>query len=554
MAYKVLYRKYRPSRFADVVGQPQVTETLKSEIVANRVSHAYLFTGSRGTGKTTCAKILAKAVNCEHPVNGDPCGECETCKGLDNGSILDVVELDAASNNGVDDIRDIIEQVNFTPTNTKYRVYIIDEVHMLSGAAFNALLKTLEEPPSHVIFILATTEVHKLLPTILSRCQRFDFRRISPEDIAGRLEWVCEQEGATIDHEAALKIARIADGGMRDALSILDQCLGRSAHVDEAVVDATAGSADTGYLFDLAECVKNRDSSKALQIVADLHAESKDMSRLCTELTDHFRDLMLIKTVDNLKILRQMINKSDSEFKKLEDQAISHSMEMSIVLHSMDTLRNALDRMRFGNQRIEMEMAMVRLCSPQLDSSAEALIRRIEALESGKKGAGAVIPESIIERIEALERGMANAPRAEARPVSNTQRPAPAVTGEPVKPAEPPKSEEEIQREAVPFPQWPEVVERIRAVMPSAGSAFTGTKAYTSGAYILVEAKEIAFSLLRIPTNRDKIKTIIRDVTGRSYKLGPYRGEKITENKEPDAIELLAKRAEEASIEVNYTE
>ena len=223
--YKALYRKYRPQQFSDVVGQPQVTVTLKNELMAGRISHAYLFTGSRGTGKTTCAKILAKAVNCLDPQNGDPCGKCDVCRGLDDGSVLDVVELDAASNNGVDSIRALIEESNFTPTTAKYRVYIIDEVHMLSVSAFNALLKTLEEPPAHVIFILATTEVHKLLPTILSRCQRFDFRRIAPEDIAGRLEWVCTQENVTIDHDAAMLIAVTADGGMRDFLEVHRLCV-----------------------------------------------------------------------------------------------------------------------------------------------------------------------------------------------------------------------------------------------------------------------------------------------------------------------------------------
>ena len=217
--YQVLYRKYRPRFFADVVGQPQVTETLKNELTRGRVAHAYLFTGSRGTGKTTCAKILAKAVNCLTPVEGDPCGQCAVCRGLDEGSILDVVEIDAASNNGVESIRTLIEESNFTPASAKYRVYIIDEVHMLSVQAFNALLKTLEEPPAHVVFILATTEVHKLLPTILSRCQRFDFRRIAPGQMADRLDYVAGQEEAELDRDAALLIARLADGALRDALS-----------------------------------------------------------------------------------------------------------------------------------------------------------------------------------------------------------------------------------------------------------------------------------------------------------------------------------------------
>ena len=217
--YQVLYRKWRPRCFADVVGQPQVTVTLQNELMAGRIAHAYLFTGSRGTGKTTCAKILAKAVNCLHPQDGDPCGECEICRAADDGSLMDIVEIDAASNNGVDNIRTLREEANFTPASAKYRVYIIDEVHMLSVGAFNALLKTLEEPPPHVIFILATTEVHKLPATILSRCQRFDFRRIPPEDIADRLDYVARQEGATVDRDAALLLARLADGALRDALA-----------------------------------------------------------------------------------------------------------------------------------------------------------------------------------------------------------------------------------------------------------------------------------------------------------------------------------------------
>lgn len=241
--YQVLYRKYRPKVFSDVYGQEHVTSTLINEIKENRISHAYLFTGSRGTGKTTCAKILAKAVNCEHNENGEPCNECEVCKGLDSGSIYDVVEIDAASNNGVDNIRDLREEANYTPTRGRYRVYIIDEVHMLSKGAFNALLKTLEEPPEHVVFILATTEVHMLPATILSRCQRFDFKRIQPETMALRLKEVAGFENMQLDDDAAILISRIADGGMRDALSILDQCAGRGSHIDSKLVSEVAGIA-----------------------------------------------------------------------------------------------------------------------------------------------------------------------------------------------------------------------------------------------------------------------------------------------------------------------
>ena len=376
--YKVLYRKYRPQFFSDVVGQPQVTLTLQNEVMRGRIAHAYLFTGSRGTGKTTCAKILARAVNCLHPKDGDPCGQCEICKGLEEGSILDVVEIDAASNNGVDNIRSLIEESNFTPATAKYRVYIIDEVHMLSPSAFNALLKTLEEPPAHVIFILATTEVHKLLPTILSRCQRFDFKRIAPEDIAGRLEEVAEKESSQLDHDAALLIARIADGAMRDALSLLDQCLGRDRHVTLEVVNQTAGVAARDYLAALAQDIVGQNAAHALETLDSLHRESKDMTRLCQELAEYFRGLMLIKT---MKDASRLVLCSPQELEVMTGQALA--LSLSAILHGLDTFEETLHRMRYANQRAELEMAFVRLCSPELDTTPEALLRRLEALENG---------------------------------------------------------------------------------------------------------------------------------------------------------------------------
>ncbi len=279
--YQVLYRKYRPRVFADVYGQDHVTSTLKNEIKENRISHAYLFTGSRGTGKTTCAKILAKAVNCEHSIDGEPCNECEVCKGLDNGTIYDVVEIDAASNNGVDNIRDLREEANYTPSRGRYRVYIIDEVHMLSTGAFNALLKTLEEPPAHVIFILATTEVHKLPATILSRCQRFDFKRIQPETMSVRLKEVAGLEGLTLTDDAAVLIARIADGALRDGLSILDQCSGRSKNIDADLVADVAGLAGREALYQLSECIYKKDGSGAMPTISEIYQKIFDMERLC---------------------------------------------------------------------------------------------------------------------------------------------------------------------------------------------------------------------------------------------------------------------------------
>ncbi len=357
--YQALYRKWRPQVFADVVGQQHITTTLMNEINAGRHSHAYLFTGSRGTGKTTCAKIFAKAVNCEHPVNGDPCNECETCRGLDSGSILDVIEIDAASNNGVDNIRDIRDEANFTPVSGKYRVYIIDEVHMLSQGAFNALLKTLEEPPEHVKFVLATTEVHKLPATILSRCQRFDFKRITPEGIASRLGYIAEKEGLTLDNEAAMLIARLADGALRDALSIMDQCIGHNRNITVQVVNDTVGLAGKEYLFALSDAILRNDGAVALDIINDLHNRSCDMDRLCNELINHFRNIMVCKAV---KSPQNLIICSEPELRDYANMASAYQMDR--ILEVLNVLGDTLTNLRKGlNRRVETEMAIIRLCS-----------------------------------------------------------------------------------------------------------------------------------------------------------------------------------------------
>ena len=585
--YKVLYRKYRPRFFADVVDQPQVTVTLKNELTRGRIAHAYLFTGSRGTGKTTCAKILARAVNCLNPQNGDPCGECEVCRGLEDGSILDVVEIDAASNNGVDSIRSLIEESNFTPATAKYRVYIIDEVHMLSVAAFNALLKTLEEPPAHVIFILATTEVHKLLPTILSRCQRFDFRRISPEAIADRLEYVAKEEGAELDREAALLIARIADGAMRDALSLLDQCLGRDAHVTLETVNRTAGVAAREYLSSLAQTVADRDISRALTIIDELYRESKDMNRLCEEMAEYFRGLMLIKT---MKDASRLVTVSGEEWETMNRQAMA--MSLSAILHGLDTLEEALNKMRYGNQRAQLEMAFVRLCSPELDNTPEALLRRLEALESGgvtlRKTATPVpaqetaspaakqeepqqmelpAPEQkeIVPEQEKPEDKEGPKPEEElpAETQAFDQAPLPS---EPPEPAEPPKPPEQtppappaakpqpavdiqaLSEGAERFRDWSEILQVIKSSTKSVAMAFSGSSAYINGDYMLIDAPEIAFELLKRPEQRDRMREAIRQVTGRIYRLGPYRPGKPEE--EIDPLEELTRRAMESGIEV----
>lgn len=380
-AYQVLYRKYRPKTFSDVVGQPQVTTTLVNELKSGRTNHAYLFTGTRGTGKTSCAKILSKAVNCLNPQNGEPCCECEICKGIDRGEVFDVVEMDAASNRGIDDIRKIVEKIAFTPERGKYRVFIIDEVHMLTTEAFNALLKTLEEPPSHVIFILATTEVHKLPATILSRCQRFDFHRISAADLASRVKFVTETEGGTITDEAALLVAVIADGAVRDALSLLDRCLSLSNNVDIETVRTAAGLAQKDYLLSLASSCVNKNSERAISTLNKLYNDSKDMSKLCDELINHYRSLMLIKTVRNP---RELIIMSDEEYDTAYDQA--QILSLADIVYAMDVLQNAFERMARGaDNRIELEIALVKLSAPELDSSIESLLSRISALEKAVK-------------------------------------------------------------------------------------------------------------------------------------------------------------------------
>ncbi len=493
--YRVLYRKYRPRYFADVIGQPQVTDTLKNELRNDRIAHAYLFTGSRGTGKTTCSKILAKAVNCLSPENGDPCGRCEICRGIDDGSVLDVVEIDAASNNGVDDIRTLREEAAFTPANAKYRVYIIDEVHMLSIGAFNALLKTLEEPPEHVVFILATTEVHKLPATILSRCQRFDFHRISPKDIADRLKYVCQCENTEIDDNAALLLAGIADGAMRDALSLLDQCMGKGDRITETIVRQTAGLADKSHLIAITDAIIKKDSAAAVEIVDQLYSQSKEMLRLCDELTAHFRELMLIKSV---KKPRDIIVMSDEDYSKANDQALA--LPMREVVAVIDSLQRAAEKMTRGaNRRIEMEMTLVHLCTSVSPGS---------------------IDPAIEGRVAALERAVSALKRTPASVNTQTSNaPAPPVMVN--KPSA--DKMEELRKNAVPFKEWPEVIEEIRKTSKTIAAGFDGSRAFLSGKYLLIDSqREICYELLRKSSQRDSVRNAVKMITGNDYKLGRY--------------------------------
>ena len=553
--YQVLYRKYRPSVFADVYGQPQVTVTLKNELKAGRVAHAYLFTGSRGTGKTTCAKILAKAVNCLHPVDGDPCGECEICRGIDNGSVLDVVEIDAASNNGVDSIRALREEAHFTPAVAKYRVYIIDEVHMLSIGAFNALLKTLEEPPAHVVFILATTEVHKLPATILSRCQRFDFGRIAAEDIYARLADVAQQEGVSIEREAGLLIARLADGGMRDALSLFDQCLGRDKHVTVDVVNRTAGLAGRDHLVKLTDAILKKEAAPAMELIASLHNASKDMMRLCEEMITYFRGLMLIKT---MKDAGEMILASPEELQNMTAQAVA--MPLPAILHGLDTFRDTLEHMaRSGNQRTDMEMAMIRLCSPELDTTVESLLRRVTDLENALRAgrfaqpASPAVPAAPAAVQPKKEQVETPAPQPKAAPVPEILPPEPAAEPAPAAPRPGKVSLSELQKDAQKLKEWPEILQTIKQYSRSVAAAFVGSTAYISGNYVLIDAPEVAFELLRRPAQRDNMRDAIRQVTGRSYNLGPWKKEEQQEAA-ADPLQTLVQQARDMGVDVTVKE
>ena len=446
--YRALYRKWRPQRFEDVVGQRAIVTALKNQITAGRVGHAYLFTGVRGTGKTTCAKIFAKAVNCLHPVNGDPCGECEICKGIDNGSLLDVVEMDAASNNGVDDIRDLRDETAYTPSACQYKVYIIDEVHMLSTAAFNALLKTLEEPPAHVIFILATTEIQKVPATILSRCQRYDFTRIGPEDIARRVEYIAGEEKLELTSDGAELIARLADGALRDALSILDTCAGVTAKIDADVVRRMAGVTDRSYLFHISDALEAQDAAAALAQLAQLRQQSVDVKRLTEELIAHYRALMLAALPGGQALLSGVSPEEEALYLQKGPE-----LGQREAIRAIRTLGTALEHMTRGSdQRIELELALFSLSEPPQQIQAvtvQAAPARAAQPEAPRLFAAAVQPFASAP--------VQSAPAATApqNPAAGAE-PAPAVQKTPPQPAAP-EAQPAPAEELPPMPEEPPV-------------------------------------------------------------------------------------------------
>lgn len=572
--YQVLYRKYRPRVFADVYGQDHVTSTLKNEIKEGRISHAYLFTGSRGTGKTTCAKILAKAVNCPNAVDGEPCNACEICKGLDSGTIYDVVEIDAASNNGVDNIRDLREEVNYTPTRGKYRVYIIDEVHMLSTGAFNALLKTLEEPPAHVIFILATTEVHKLPATILSRCQRFDFKRIQPETMAVRLQQVAGLEGMELAPDAATLIARIADGALRDGLSILDQCAGRSKQITAQLVSEVAGLAGREALYRLSDAVLARDSSAAVEELAQLHENSYDMERLCVEMINHFRNFMMVKTV---KKSRELIICTDDEYKHIEESAGQFTLAQ--ILRGLDLFQSTLVKIKGGaTPRIEMEMAFIRLCEPKLETDQDAINQRLSALERAVQNGVSAAPVKTVQSPAPAARPApaqptvpptpqptpaAAAPAPEPEPVSATSaepvsapvpEPAP-VQPEPPVPPEPaaaaPSPAPAADSEQKLFMQWADLMEILHRTDIALFGVLSGSQGYTRGEFFLIDSPNPTIKeFIKISTHAKAIRAALHELTGHNYKLGLFKKKSTEQAPRRDPLEDLLSKARENHIQI----
>ena len=583
--YRALYRKWRPQRFEDVVGQRAIVTALKNQITANRVGHAYLFTGVRGTGKTTCAKIFAKAVNCLHPVNGDPCGECEICKGIDNGSILDVVEMDAASNNGVDDIRDLRDETAYTPSACKYKVYIIDEVHMLSTAAFNALLKTLEEPPAHVIFILATTEIQKVPATILSRCQRYDFTRIGPEDIARRVEYIAGEEKLELSPDGAELIARLADGALRDALSILDTCAGVTAKIDADVVRRMAGVTDRSYLFRISDALEAQDGATALAQLAQLRQQSVDVKRLTEELIAHYRALMLAALPGGQSLLSGVSPEEEALYLEKGPQ-----LGQREAIRAIRALGSALEHMTRGSdQRIELELALFGLSEPPQQPQAvpvQAAPVRAAAQPAAPQPfasatavqpfASAPTPQPPIPSVPVVQ------PAAEPKPVKaepsvpseiSVEQTSPVQTEEllplpeepPVQQAgmlpwdepaaqaaqpaapvpaelesvpqpEPPKPAPTPAAKPVPekpqdagqegtalYPYWPQVVQQLQEKDPMLYTYLRKSKAYFDGTRVLIDGGKTFRDFIR--ANKDSqrlIKKLIKDVSGTAVPIGPY--------------------------------
>ncbi len=457
--YRALYRKWRPRDFDDVCGQDGITDILKYEVASGRLSHAYLFCGSRGTGKTSCAKILAKAVNCENSKDGNPCNCCEACRSIDAGIATDVIEMDAASNNGINDVRDMQDEIAFTPALLKYRVYIIDEVHMMSAQAFNALLKTLEEPPEYVIFILATTEYNKLPTTIVSRCQRFDFKRIATDVIISRLLEISAKEGIDITEDAARIISRVSRGGMRDAISLLELCAGARKKIDDALVFATVGSGNRESAYRIIEAVGKSDFETVYSIINDIVMKSGDLSVFWQEIIDSYRDIMVVKNSERAKTYLDL---TDAEYTALS--GIASEFTMARLSYHVSILESAMADMQraFNSKRSIAEIALTRMCDARLSESNEALALRIEELERA---------------VKMLKLGVAAAPV----PAVEQEKPKAPVSQPKANENKPAISEQKKPTSLQLYSGWGSVIKKIAELKRSLSACIAAASVYTDG-------------------------------------------------------------------------
>ncbi len=504
--HQALYRKWRPKTFDEVCGQEHITTVLKYEVSENRLSHAYLFCGSRGTGKTTCAKLLAKAVNCENPIDGNPCGVCHACRSIDSGIATDVLEMDAASNNGVDYIRDIRDEVVYTPAELKYRVYIVDEVHMLSSGAFNALLKTLEEPPSHVIFILATTELHKLPATIISRCQRFDFRRIKANVITERLMHIASEENIGLESDAAAMIAKLSRGGMRDAISTLELCSGTPGTVTPKTVSEAVGVSSRDSVVKIVEAIAQRDLGTAFSVISEIESSSVDVAIFWQSVSEFYRDMLVMKTTGKAAEYLELLPSEEEECKKLAglytvERLIAHTKELDETQVRMQ--RNS------GQRRLSAELSLVRLCDETLDNSNSALAARISALE---ETVARLKTTGVAPRVSAEEKKPAE---KKAEPVKITKSSEEKET-----PIEAPAEKKVFS----PFSGWPEAIDRISQKNKAVGSFLSGTGAFTDGDSFIIKVNNKFFaSMLASPENLAVIADSISVGVGRMVEANAVR-------------------------------
>ena len=510
--HKALYRVYRPKTFEDVVGQEHIVKTLKNQIKNNNIGHAYLFSGTRGTGKTSTAKIFARAVNCLNPINEEPCNECEICIDTLNDNIMDIVEIDAASNNSVDDIRELRESVKYTPSKAKYKVYIIDEVHMLSQGAFNALLKTLEEPPSYVIFILATTEPHKIPATILSRCQRFDFKRVSSKDIADRMSYICEKENIQAEDKALSLIARNSQGALRDALSILDQCMSfGNDKIEYNDVIELLGTVNIDELFQLSQSIIDEDTKKSLQILNEFIIWGKDIRNLINDLIDHFRNLMVCKVS---KDLDEIISLPEESIERLKEQ--SKTININDLIRILNILSETQDSMKSSsNTRILAEVTMMKIAQPMFDESKEALIKRIENLEK-------IIESGNIKVVTVQSESETNIVPQNEQPDEPQERKEDVVY-------------EEVKSEDVKLVEssWKKVVQKIKEDKKlSIAALLREVSSFNVKDNILYLIFNDNFSFARSRLNSketiDYIESIIREILNRSFNIQIYLKSEVT--------------------------